>query len=437
MSDIALRTVGLGKMYHIGAEREKYRTLRDTLARAARQPFERIRHPGAATHASQDLWALRNVNLEVKRGEVLGIVGRNGAGKSTLLKVLSHITEPTEGRVEIQGRVASLLEVGTGFNPELTGRENIQLNGAILGMTRAEIKAKFDEIVEFSEIGRFLETPVKRYSSGMYVRLAFSVAAHLEPEILIVDEVLAVGDMEFQRKCLGKMSEVAGEGRTVLFVSHNMAAVQRLCSTGLLLEGGEPTFRGTATETVRRYLESSSRHLESAELAWAAPDRPAPFHDVVRVHGYEIRDDENRPVTGRIYSSREYTAHISFDLLRADAALIFMLGYYDKQSQALLFVSDVHDISGINFASAKPGTYTLTTRLPAELFCNQDYEIELLCALHHVGWILHPGNDTRLPFEVLRDDETNPYAQDTRLGMLAPAIGWSLRAEKISQPVES
>src|SRR5450759_794254 len=226
MSDIALRTVGLGKMYHIGAEREQYRTLRDTLAKAARQPLERIRHPGAATHASEELWALRDVDLEVKHGEVLGIVGRNGAGKSTLLKVLSRITEPTEGRVEIRGRVASLLEVGTGFSPELTGRENIQLNGAILGMTRAEIKSKFDAIVEFSEIGRFLETPVKRYSSGMYVRLAFSVAAHLEPEILIVDEVLAVGDAGFQRKCLGKMESVGQDGRTVLFVSHNLTAIK-------------------------------------------------------------------------------------------------------------------------------------------------------------------------------------------------------------------
>jgi lipopolysaccharide transport system ATP-binding protein len=437
MSDIALRTVGLGKMYHIGAEREQYRTLRDTLAKAARQPLERIRHPGAATHASEELWALRDVDLEVKHGEVLGIVGRNGAGKSTLLKVLSHITEPTEGRVEIRGRVASLLEVGTGFSPELTGRENIQLNGAILGMTRAEIKSKFDAIVEFSEIGRFLETPVKRYSSGMYVRLAFSVAAHLEPEILIVDEVLAVGDMEFQRKCLGKMSEVAGEGRTVIFVSHNMAAIQRLCSTGLLLEGGKTAYSGTATDTVKRYIESASRHLETSELAWVAPDRPARFGDIVRVHGYQITDDENRLVMGRLYSSREYTVHISFDLRRADAALIFGLGYYDKESQALLFVSDVHDISGINFASVKPGTYTLSTRLPTEWFCSQGYEIELMCAMHHIGWVLQPGNETRLAFEVFREDETNPYAQDSRLGMLASAIRWSLRSEKSSPSVGS
>src|SRR5665647_696270 len=233
MSDIALRTVGLGKMYRIGGERESYRTLRDTLAHAARRPLERIRHPGAATHVSQELWALRGVDLEVDHGEVLGIIGRNGAGKTTLLKVLSHITEPTEGRVEISGRVASLLEVGTGFHAELTGRENIQLNGAILGMTRAEIKSRFDDIVEFSGIGRFLDTSVKRYSSGMYVRLAFAVAAHLDPEILIIDEVLAVGDADFQKKCLGKMKDVAHGGRTVVFVSHNMQAIRSLCSTAL------------------------------------------------------------------------------------------------------------------------------------------------------------------------------------------------------------
>jgi len=254
MSDVVLRTVGLGKRYRIGGERESYRTLRDTIVQAAKRPLERIRNPGAATHVSQDLWALRNVDLEVRHGEAVGIIGRNGAGKSTLLKVLSHITEPTEGRVEIRGRVASLLEVGTGFHTELTGRENIQLNGAILGMTRAEIKNKFDEIVEFSEIGRFLDTPVKRYSTGMFVRLAFAVAAHLEPEILIVDEVLAVGDADFQKKCLGKMEDVAGHGRTVLFVSHNMAAVSSLCSRGLLLEQGQAVKSGPARDVIDAYL---------------------------------------------------------------------------------------------------------------------------------------------------------------------------------------
>jgi lipopolysaccharide transport system ATP-binding protein len=254
MSDIALRTVGLGKMYRIGGERQAYRTLRDTLVQAAKRPIERIRHPGAATHTSEDLWALKDVDLEVRHGEALGVIGRNGAGKSTLLKVLSHITEPSEGRVEIRGRAGSLLEVGTGFHPELTGRENIQLNGAILGMTRAEISDRFDEIVEFSEIGRFLDTPVKRYSSGMYVRLAFAVAAHLDPEILIVDEVLAVGDMEFQKKCLGRMEEVATAGRTVVFVSHNMAAIRALCTRCALLSEGRLVRVGKVDEVVGEYI---------------------------------------------------------------------------------------------------------------------------------------------------------------------------------------
>ena len=234
--DVVIRAEGLGKKYLIGhaAERERYVALRDVMARGARNLWRKTADMarGRAILAGdtvEEFWALRDVSFEVKRGEVLGIIGRNGAGKSTLLKILSRITEPSEGRVTIKGRVASLLEVGTGFHPELTGRENIYLNGAILGMTRAEIRRKFDEIVDFAEVEKFLDTPVKRYSSGMYVRLAFAVAAHLEPEILVVDEVLAVGDAEFQKKCLGKMSEVAGGGRTVLFVSHNMAAVGILC----------------------------------------------------------------------------------------------------------------------------------------------------------------------------------------------------------------
>lgn len=254
MSAIALRTVGLGKMYRIGGERASYRTLRDAIVQAAKRPMERIRHPGAATHTSDEFWALRNIDLEVLHGDVLGIIGRNGAGKSTLLKVLSHITEPTEGRVEIRGRTSSLLEVGTGFHSELTGRENIYLNGSILGMSKAEINRRFDEIVEFSEIELFLDTPVKRYSSGMYVRLAFAVAAHLEPDILIVDEVLAVGDVAFQKKCLGKMGAEAASGKTVLLVSHNMAAVESLCTRALLLEHGKCVAIGRTRDVLDAYL---------------------------------------------------------------------------------------------------------------------------------------------------------------------------------------
>src|SRR5687767_1731426 len=228
---------GVGKQYRLQHQRgsEPYRTLRDSIADAAAAPFKWLNGSRQAVTTPDDFWALRDVSFDVSGGEVVGIIGRNGAGKSTLLKILSRITEPTAGRIETRGRVASLLEVGTGFHSELTGRENIYLNGAILGMSRREIDRKFDEIVAFAEVERFIDTPVKRYSSGMHMRLAFSVAAHLEPEILMVDEVLAVGDAAFQKKCLGKMGEVAGEGRTVLFVSHNMPAVSTLCSRALWL----------------------------------------------------------------------------------------------------------------------------------------------------------------------------------------------------------
>jgi lipopolysaccharide transport system ATP-binding protein len=260
MEDVIIRAEGLGKKYLIGheTEREWHPTLRDTIVETGRSVMARGRRMlrGAAVPGDtiEDFWALKDVSFEVRRGEVLGIIGRNGAGKSTLLKVLSRITEPTEGRVTIDGRVASLLEVGTGFHPELTGRENVYLNGAILGMTRTEIRRKFDEIVAFAEVERFLDTPVKRYSSGMYVRLAFAVAAHLEPDILVVDEVLAVGDAEFQRKCLYKMSEVAGVGRTVLFVSHNLTSIRQLCTRGLLFAGGKIVAAGSANHAADRYL---------------------------------------------------------------------------------------------------------------------------------------------------------------------------------------
>src|SRR6266446_5215879 len=276
MRDIAIKCEHLSKLYRIG-EQERYKALRDVIADGLYAPIKWVRAAldrrpetgdgngaGSSSGGRQSsvfgqpssdghIWALDDVSFEVKRGEVVGIIGRNGAGKSTLLKILSRITKPTKGHAEIHGRVASLLEVGTGFHPELTGRENIYLNGAILGMTRAEIKKKFDEIVAFAEVERFLDTPVKRYSSGMHVRLAFAVAAHLEPEILVVDEVLAVGDVEFQKKCLGKMDEVAGHGRTVLFVSHNMQTLSALCSRGLVLSQGKAIADSSMEEAIAAY----------------------------------------------------------------------------------------------------------------------------------------------------------------------------------------
>jgi lipopolysaccharide transport system ATP-binding protein len=253
--DLMIRAENIGKLYHLDARQVTHHTLRDSIVDSVRRlnPFSNSNN-GRSNIGQTDLWALKGVDFEVRSGEVVGIIGRNGAGKSTLLKILSRITEPTEGRMVIYGRVGSLLEVGTGFHPELSGRENIFLNGSILGMSRREIERKFDEIIDFAEIERFIDTPVKRYSSGMYVRLAFAVAAHLEPEILVIDEVLAVGDAAFQKKCLGKMSDVAKEGRTVLFVSHNTAALLNLCDRGILLEQGKLVADDNIESVIQRYL---------------------------------------------------------------------------------------------------------------------------------------------------------------------------------------
>src|SRR5882724_10321411 len=264
MSDVAIKIEGLGKRYRIGAQQQAYRTLREKLNETALAPFRAAKHSltgngnGTSQSAnrnskSEAFWALKNVSFEVTHGEVVGIIGRNGAGKSTLLKILSRITEPTEGYADINGRIASLLEVGTGFHPELTGRENVFLNGSILGMKRVEINRKFDEIVAFAEIDKFIDTPVKHYSSGMYVRLAFAVAAHLDPEILFVDEVLAVGDAEFQKKCLGKMHDVSQAGRTVIFISHSMESISRLCPRAIWLNEGKLIVDGPADDVIAQY----------------------------------------------------------------------------------------------------------------------------------------------------------------------------------------
>jgi lipopolysaccharide transport system ATP-binding protein len=279
MSDIIITVENLSKSYLVGHRsgdrgHSNYTALRDIIGRkvlnVTRKAIDVVRGRQVVQGDEvEEFWALKDVSFEVKHGEVLGIIGRNGAGKSTLLKILSRITEPTRGKVQLRGRVASLLEVGTGFHPELTGTENIYLNGAILGMTRSEIRRKFDEIVAFAEVEKFLDTPVKRYSSGMYVRLAFAVAAHLEPEILVVDEVLAVGDIEFQEKCLGKMRAVSGEGRTVLFVSHNMAAIRTLCSAGVLLSEGRIIFKGSPSEVITAYTNHAPI---SAPSVWVRPE---------------------------------------------------------------------------------------------------------------------------------------------------------------------
>lgn len=269
MTKIAIQAVGLGKQYRIGERQEKYKMLRDTLTDVFTAPARRLSgllRKAAPADETSVIWALQDASFEIEQGEIVGVIGRNGAGKSTLLKILSRITEPTTGYADVTGRVRSLLEVGTGFHQELTGRENIILNGAILGMKRGEIERKFDEIVAFAEVERFIDTPVKRYSSGMYLRLAFAVAAHLEPEILLIDEVLAVGDAAFQKKCLGKMGDVASEGRMVLFVSHNLGAVKELCRTGILLDGGRVRYQGGAADCIVEYMKGFDLNPEMLDV---------------------------------------------------------------------------------------------------------------------------------------------------------------------------
>jgi len=323
MSDIAVRVEGLSKKYYIGKKLKKSPTLRDNLADAFIAPFRRAGNllRGKATGAAEldeTIWALKDVSFEVKRGEVVGVIGRNGAGKSTLLKVLSRITEPTEGYADVYGRVGSLLEVGTGFHQELTGRENIYLNGAILGMTRGEIDRKFDEIVAFAELDRFIDTPVKHYSSGMGLRLGFAVAAHLEPEILLVDEVLAVGDARFQKKCLNKMQDVGQQGRTVLFVSHSMPAITRLCERTILLDEGSVLEDGPSAQVVGTYLSSGLGTTAARE--W--PDlAKAPGDDIVRLCAVRVRAEDGQ-IADTIDIRRPVGIEIEFEVLKSGYVLL-------------------------------------------------------------------------------------------------------------------
>jgi lipopolysaccharide transport system ATP-binding protein len=341
MSDIAISVAGLGKQYHISGKREKYKTLRDTFANACMSPLRRIRRlwPAQTPDAGafdETFWALQDVSFEIKRGEVVGIIGRNGAGKSTLLKLLARITEPTQGYADIYGRVGSLLEVGTGFHHELTGRENIYLNGAILGMRKREIARKFDEIVAFAEVERFIDTPVKHYSSGMYLRLAFAVAAYLEPEILLVDEVLAVGDARFQRKCLNKMQDVGQHGRTVLFVSHNMPAVTRLCERVILLDGGRVLEDGRPYQVVKTYLNSGLG--TSAAREW--PDlAKAPGNEVLRLRAVRVRTEDG-VVTEALDIRRPFGIDIEFQVLKAGYILVPSFRIFNEEGIHLFTTFD-------------------------------------------------------------------------------------------------
>jgi len=376
MSDIAISVSGLGKRYRIGAQQQMYRTLREKLNDKAMAPIRAARHMltrngngNGNGRSSELIWALKDVSFDVRRGEVVGIIGRNGAGKSTLLKILSRITEPTEGYADITGRLASLLEVGTGFHPELTGRVNILLNGSILGMRRTEILRKFDEIVAFAEIEKFIDTPVKHYSSGMYVRLAFAVAAHLEPEILLVDEVLAVGDAGFQKKCLGKMGEVAQEGRTVLFVSHNMAAVQRLCSNSLWLADGRIHAYGSTRAIVKDYLSTHNRNLKADQ--WLDLTRSSRIGSgEVRFKSISYSVPGSEAATPVTYEPLEFCLELESDVTRAIGSISVTLSDHHGNrlvnADTLIHGSSVKFEEGSNLIRVKldklflnPGNYVV------------------------------------------------------------------------------
>jgi lipopolysaccharide transport system ATP-binding protein len=358
-TDLAIHVEHLAKRYRLGATVEPYRTLRDTLARLARWP---LRRQGASTGESS-IWALDDVSFDVKRGEVLGIIGGNGAGKSTLLKILSRITRPTRGRAHIVGRVGSLLEVGTGFHPELTGRENISLNGAILGMSRREIARKFEEIVAFAEIERFIDTAVKYYSSGMYVRLAFAVAAHLEPEILIVDEVLSVGDARFQQKCLGKIDDVAKGGRTVLFVTHNMAAVYRLASSVVWLDHGKVMLIGAPRPTIAAYLGGERRARFVAEKRTGGP----------QMLEAEIEGPAGRPAS-RVLNTDPVTVRIRYVLPSRTPGAVVGIGVLSADGLPL-FTSNPHDVE-LDLPDAL-GAYEAKVTIPASVLLVGDYHVAI------------------------------------------------------------
>jgi lipopolysaccharide transport system ATP-binding protein len=365
MAAPVIRVEGLGKRYRIGGG-ERYLALRDVLARAVRRPF-------APAAAAPFIWALRDVSFTVARGEIVGIVGRNGAGKSTLLRLLARITRPTEGRGELRGRVGTLLDVGTGFHPELTGRENILLAGAVLGMQRAEIARKFDAIVAFAEVDRFIDTPVKHYSTGMFMRLAFAVAAHLEPEILLVDEVLAVGDAAFQKKCLGKMDAVASEGRTVLFVSHNMVAVEGLCRRAIWLDGGRVRADGPAREIVPRYLHTSFSPL--AERVWPTPD-DAPGGEGVHLRRAAVRPLDGGP--GDVITVRTPLA-IEFEYWNLDPGARLNLSLHVFNEPGVMVFNTAPVTEPVWHGRPFPaGLYRSTCEVPGDLLNDGTHRIQLL-----------------------------------------------------------
>jgi lipopolysaccharide transport system ATP-binding protein len=430
--DTVIRAQALSKKYFISQQGDRvgYATLRDTLTKTASDLFRnkfRTADQNQVDLADQveEFWALKAVSFEIKRGEVVGIIGRNGAGKSTLLKVLSRITDPSEGRLEIRGRVASLLEVGTGFNPELTGRENIYLNGAILGMNRGEIRSKFDEIVAFAEVDRFLDTPVKRYSSGMYVRLAFAVAAHLEPEILVVDEVLAVGDSTFQKKCLGKIGQVASSGRTVLFVSHNMNAVEALCTRAMWLSHGE--LRGDSKDVRKIISAHLNEGVENRDYASAWVNNSDFLnHPVLNPISFALRDSQGCVITSPVRNDEPVELHVCVDVQQLDPSLNIGLALYNENSELILWSLST-DGREERWPRLTVGVVNLRCKLPTRFLNEGRFRIELLASLHFREWILQPGkNAPAISFEVRGGLSDSPYWLSARPGILAPDWEWEV-----------
>jgi lipopolysaccharide transport system ATP-binding protein len=415
VSGIAVHVDKVSKLYRIGARRDlrTFReTLTDLLTLRQRQRDEDERN----------LWALRDVTFEVGRGRAVGIIGQNGAGKSTLLKILSRITEPTAGRIEVRGRVSSLLEVGTGFHPELTGRENIALNGAILGMTRAELRQRFDEIVAFAEVERFIDTPVKYYSSGMYMRLAFAVAAHLEPEVLVVDEVLAVGDAAFQSKCLRKMNDVASHGRTVLFVSHNMPAVKALCQTAVWLQNGQVVGTGESATVVTRYLQhaSSPAGRESvAQLIAALPTDPVFRLDAIRLL-------QNGEETTNVLNGEPLRIEIRFEVFTTTFGLHVYFRLLDLE-ETLIFES-IHNGSSDEQPRVEVGRWCAMATIPADYLAPRPYQMLVFAAIAHGRHLLK--EPVRLAFDVQQTGVVNrAYPGYVAPGKIAPLLQWNIARE--------
>ena len=419
MSEYAIRVQGLGKQYRLGGNAASYRTLRDTLGDVARWPLRLLK--GELRHRAEKIWALRDISFELQYGQVLGVIGRNGAGKSTLLKILSRVTEPTVGTAEINGRVGSLLEVGTGFHPELSGRENIYLNGAVLGMKRREIATKFDEIVEFSGVEKFIDTPVKHYSSGMYLRLAFSVAAHLEPEILVVDEVLAVGDAEFQRKCLGKMSDVAEAGRTVLFVSHNMSAILRLTQESIVLDKGQMVYRAQTGQAVDYYMASGLS--QSGERTWTAEEIPitsAPFKPIAA----RVRDPKGK-VVDTVLARQPLEIEIEYEL--AEAVQGLRVGVYMQTIRGeVVFTSfDTDEPKQYDkYGTRLAGHYVSRAQLPANFLNEGQYMLGINASAFRVRRFFQ--DERALAFNVDAMGAPGMQWPEPRQGPVRPLLEWTI-----------